>query len=40
MNLLDRYIARTILVHTLMVMGVLLALMTLVTFIGQQDDIG
>ena len=40
MNLLDRYLARTILVHTLMVMGVLLALMTLVTFIGQQDDIG
>lgn len=40
MNLLDRYIARTILVHTLMVMGVLLSLMTLVTFIGQQDDIG
>jgi lipopolysaccharide export system permease protein len=39
-NLLDRYIARTILVHTLMVMAVLLALMTLVTFIGQQDDIG
>ncbi len=40
MNLLDRYLARTILVHTLMVMGVLLALMTLVTFLGQQDDIG
>ena len=40
MNLLDRYLARTILVHTLMVMGVLVALMTLVTFIGQQDDIG
>jgi len=40
MTLLDRYLARTILVHTLMVMAVLLALMTLVTFIGQQDDIG
>ena len=40
MTLLDRYLARTILWHTLMVMGVLLALMTLVTFIGQQDDIG
>lgn len=40
MTLLDRYLARAILVHTLMVMGVLLALMTLVTFIGQQDDIG
>ncbi len=40
MTLLDRYFARTILVHTLMVMAVLLALMTLVTFIGQQDDVG
>jgi len=40
MNLIDRYLARTILVHTVMVMGVLLALMSLVTFIGQQDDIG
>jgi len=40
MTLLDRYIARTVLLHTLMVMAVLMALMTLVTFIGQQDDIG
>ena len=40
MTLLDRYIARTVLLHTLMVMAVLIALMTLVTFIGQQDDIG
>ena len=40
MTILDRYLARTVLVHTLMVMAVLLALMTLVTFIGQQDDIG
>ncbi|MEX0734544.1 MAG: LPS export ABC transporter permease LptG [Steroidobacteraceae bacterium] len=40
MTILDRYFARTVLVHTLMVMAVLLALMTLVTFIGQQDDIG
>jgi len=40
MTLLDRYLARTILLHALMVMAVLLALMTLVTFIGQQDDIG
>ena len=39
MTILDRYIARTLLLHTLMVMAVLLALMTLVTFIGQQDDI-
>jgi lipopolysaccharide export system permease protein len=29
-----------VLLHTLMVMAVLLALMTLVTFISQQDDIG
>ena len=40
MTLLDRYLARTILVHTLMVLAVLMALLTLVTFIGQQDDIG
>jgi lipopolysaccharide export system permease protein len=40
MTLLDRYFAKNILLHTLMVMAVLLALMTLVTFIGQQDDIG
>ena len=40
MTLLDRYIARTVLLHTLMVMAVLMALLTLVTFIGQQDDIG
>ena len=40
MTLLDRYLARTVLLHTLMVMAVLMALMTLVTFIGQQNDIG
>ncbi len=40
MTILDRYLARTILQHTLMVMAVLLALMSLVTFINQQDDIG
>ena len=40
MTILDRYLAKTVLLHTLMVMAVLLALMTLVTFIGQQDDIG
>ncbi len=39
-TILDRYFAKTVLLHTLMVMAVLLALMTLVTFIGQQDDIG
>ncbi len=40
MTILDRYFAKTVLLHTLMVMAVLLALMSLVTFIGQQDDIG
>ncbi|MGH8131194.1 MAG: LPS export ABC transporter permease LptG [Steroidobacteraceae bacterium] len=40
MTILDRYFARTVLLHTLLVLAVLLALMTLVTFIGQQDDIG
>ena len=40
MTLLDRYLARTVLLHTLMVMAVLMALMTLVTFVGQQNDIG
>ena len=40
MTILDRYFAKTILLHTLMVMAVLLALMTLVTFIGQQNEIG
>jgi lipopolysaccharide export system permease protein len=40
MTLLDRYLARTVLIHTLMVLAVLMALMTLLTFIGQQDDIG
>ncbi len=40
MTILDRYFAKTVLLHTLMVMAVLLALMTLVNFIGQQDDIG
>lgn len=40
MTLLDRYLARSVLVHTLMVMAVLLALMTLMIFIGQQDEIG
>jgi lipopolysaccharide export system permease protein len=39
-TILDRYFAKTVLLHTLIVMAVLLALMTLVTFIGQQDDIG
>ena len=40
MTILDRYFVRTVLLHALMALAVLLALMTLVTFIGQQDDIG
>jgi lipopolysaccharide export system permease protein len=40
MTLLDRYLMRTVLMHTLMVLAVLLALMTLVNFISHQDDIG
>ena len=40
MTILDRYFARTVLLHTVMVLAVLLALMTLVTFIGEQDEIG
>ncbi|MBP6513920.1 MAG: LPS export ABC transporter permease LptG [Steroidobacteraceae bacterium] len=39
-SLLDRYIARTVLWYTFLVMGVLLTLGTLFTFLGQQDDIG
>jgi lipopolysaccharide export system permease protein len=39
-TILDRYFAKAVLLHTLMVLAVLLALMTLVTFISQQDDIG
>lgn len=40
MMLIDRYLMRTVLLHTLMVLAVLLALMTLVNFISNQDDIG
>ena len=40
MTLIDRYLMRTVLLHTLMVLAVLLALMTLVNFISHQDDIG
>jgi lipopolysaccharide export system permease protein len=39
-NILDRYLYRTVLLYTLMAMGVLLALGGLVTFISQQGDIG
>ena len=40
MTLIDRYLMRTVLLHTFMVLAVLLALMTLVNFISNQDDIG
>ncbi len=40
MNTLDRYLYRTVLIYTVMAMGVLLALGALVTFISQQGDIG
>jgi len=39
-NILDRYLYRTVLVYTLMAMGVLLTLGALVLFISQQGDIG
>jgi lipopolysaccharide export system permease protein len=39
-NILDRYLYRTVLLYTTMAMGVLLALGALVVFIGQQGDIG
>jgi lipopolysaccharide export system permease protein len=39
-NILDRYLYRTVLVYTLMAMAVLLALGALVVFISQQNDIG
>jgi len=39
-NILDRYIARTVLAYTAMVLGVLVTLASMFTFIGQQDDIG
>ena len=40
MKVLDRHIVRTVLLHTLMVVAVLLALTLMFTFIGEQDDIG
>ncbi|HUA89377.1 MAG TPA: LPS export ABC transporter permease LptG [Steroidobacteraceae bacterium] len=40
MNILDRYIVRTILGSVLMVGAALLVLGALITFIGEQDDIG
>src|SRR5271170_6610380 len=40
MNTLDRYLYRTVLVYTLMAMGVLLTLGALFLFISEQGDIG
>ncbi len=40
MRLLDRYLARQVLVYTLLVMGVLVTLAALFVFIDQQDDVG
>ena len=40
MNILDRYLYRTVLVYTCMAMGVLLTLGALFLFISQQSDIG
>jgi lipopolysaccharide export system permease protein len=39
-NILDRYLYRTVLLYTVMAMAVLLALGALVLFISQQGDIG
>jgi len=39
-NILDRYLYRTVLVYTTMAMGVLLTLGALFLFISQQSDIG
>jgi lipopolysaccharide export system permease protein len=39
-NILDRYLYRTVLIYTAMAMGVLLALGALFVFISQQGDIG
>ena len=40
MNILDRYLYRTVLIYTVMAMGVLLTLGGLFLFITQQGDIG
>jgi lipopolysaccharide export system permease protein len=40
MSILDRYIVRTILGSVLLIAGVLLTLGALLTFIGEQNDIG
>jgi lipopolysaccharide export system permease protein len=40
MNLIDRYLYRTVVVYALMAIGVLLTLGALFLFIGEQSDIG
>jgi lipopolysaccharide export system permease protein len=40
MNTIDRYLYRTVLIYTLMAMGVLLTLAALFVFLSQQGDIG
>ncbi len=40
MNTLDRYLYRTVMLYTVMAMGVLLVLGALFVFISQQNDIG
>ena len=39
MNIIDRYLYRTVIVYTLMVMAVLMTLGALFVFISQQGDI-
>ena len=39
MNIIDRYLYRTVIVYTLMVMAVLMTLGALFVFISQQSDI-
>jgi lipopolysaccharide export system permease protein len=40
MNILDRYVFRTVVVYALMVMALLMSLGALFLFISQQDDVG
>ena len=40
MTRLDRYLVRTVLLYTLMVLAVLMTLATLFVFISQQDEVG
>lgn len=40
MNLLDRYIRQAVLTGTMLVLGVLLALFSFISFIGEMDSVG